>query len=104
MGNLGKIVKGKAKRPDQKRVQVKMRNLEKSVEDLQNEQLLLKLRKKTLKEQMIEEEKMAHLNRMRQLATWRKMLRLAKTEQLKKEIQIYQQNHDREVDAKDAIL
>jgi len=32
------------------------------------------------------------------------VLRLAKTEQLKKEIQIYQQNHDREVDAKDAIL
>lgn len=31
-------------------------------------------------------------------------MRVAKTEQLKKEIQIYQQNHDREVDAKDAIL
>ena len=35
---------------------------------------------------------------------WRNVLRLAKTEQLKKEIQIFQQNHDREVDAKDAIL
>ena len=31
-------------------------------------------------------------------------MRVSKTEQLKKEIQIYQQNHDREVDAKDAIL
>lgn len=31
-------------------------------------------------------------------------MRVAKTEQLKKEIQTYQQNHDREVDAKDAIL
>lgn len=31
-------------------------------------------------------------------------MRVAKTEQLKKDIQVYQQNHDREVDAKDAIL
>jgi len=41
---------------------------------------------------------------MKILTHWRKLLRLAKTETLKKEIQIYQQNHDREVDAKDAIL
>ena len=39
---------------------------------------------------MIEEEKMAHLHRMKILTHWRKLLRLAKTEQLKKEIQIYQ--------------
>lgn len=53
---------------------------------------------------MIEESKMAHFNRMKILTHWRKIMRVAKTEQLKKEIQIYQQNHDREVDAKDAIL
>jgi hypothetical protein len=47
---------------------------------------------------------MAHFNRMKILTHWRKVLRLAKTEQLKKDIQIFQQNHDREVDAKDAIL
>lgn len=53
---------------------------------------------------MFEEQKMAHFNRMKILTHWRKIMRVAKTEQLKKEIQIYQQNHDREVDAKDAIL
>lgn len=47
---------------------------------------------------------MAHFNRMKILTHWRKIMRVAKTEQLKKECQIYQQNHDREVDAKDAIL
>ena len=47
---------------------------------------------------------MAHFNRMKILTHWRKIMRVAKTEQLKKEMQIYQQNHDREVDAKDAIL
>jgi len=41
---------------------------------------------------------------MKILTQWRKWLRLSKTETLKKQIQIYQQNHDREVDAKDAIL
>ena len=41
---------------------------------------------------------------MKILTHWRKVLRLSKTEQLKKVIQVYQQNHDREVDAKDAIF
>lgn len=44
------------------------------------------------------------MNRMKILTQWRKWLRLSKTETLKKQIQIHQQNHDREVDAKDAIL
>lgn len=41
---------------------------------------------------------------MKILTHWRRIMRVAKTEALKKEIQVYQQNHDREVDAKDAIL
>jgi hypothetical protein len=64
----------------------------------------MKMRRDNLKNQMHEEHKMAHFNRMKILTHWRKIMRVAKTEQLKKEIQIYQQNHDREVDAKDAIL
>ena len=71
---------------------------------MEKETLLMKLRRENLKSEMIEEQRMAHLNRMKILQHWRKVLRLAKTEQLKKDIQIYQQNHDREVDAKDAIL
>jgi len=73
-------------------------------EDLLKEQQLMNMRRENLKTQMIEEQKMAHFNRMKILTHWRKVLRLAKTEQLKKDIQIFQQNHDREVDAKDAIL
>lgn len=38
MGHLGKLVKGKANRPDQKRTQIRVRNLERSVEDLEKEQ------------------------------------------------------------------
>ena len=83
---------------------VRIRGEGKVGDDIANEQNLLKLRKENLKKAMIEEQKMSHFNRMKILTHWRKLLRLAKTEQLKKEIQIYQQNHDREVDAKDAIL
>ena len=59
----------------------------------------MKLRRDYLKNAMQEEQKMAHFNRMKILTHWRKIMRVAKTELLKKE-----QNHDREVDAKDAIL
>jgi hypothetical protein len=74
------------------------------MEDLDKETQLMRMRRENLKSQMVEEQKMAHFNRMKILTHWRKVLRLAKTEQLKKDIQIFQQNHDREVDAKDAIL
>ena len=74
------------------------------MDDLIKETQLMNMRRENLKSQMIEEQKMAHFNRMKILTHWRKVLRLAKTEQLKKDIQIFQQNHDREVDAKDAIL
>lgn len=97
-------MKGRANRPTQKATVVRVKNLDKSVDDLEREAKILKDRKTYLKTAMIEEQKMAHFNRMKILTHWRKLLRLAKTEQLKKEIQIYQQNHDREVDAKDAIM
>ena len=49
MGHLGKLVKGRAKRPDMTRTQVRVRNIDKSVEDLEIEQKLLKARTKKLK-------------------------------------------------------
>lgn len=56
------------------------------MEELSNEQEQMKAKRENLKSQMIEEQKLAHLNRMKILTHWRKVLRLAKTEQLKKEI------------------
>lgn len=56
------------------------------MEDLDKETQLMKMRRENLKTQMIEEQKMAHFNRMKILTHWRKVLRLAKTEQLKKDI------------------
>lgn len=91
MVQLGKYVKGRAPNNNDKRhVQIRIRNLDKSVEDCDKETQLMKMRRDNLKSQMVEEQKMAHFNRMKILTHWRKVLRLAKTEQLKKDIQIFQ--------------
>jgi len=105
MVQLGKYVKGRAPIVNQhKRSMIRVRHQDKTMDDLDKETQNMKSRRENLKSQMIQEQKMAHFNRMKILYYWRKVLRLAKTEQLKKEIQIYQQNHDRDIDARDAIL
>jgi hypothetical protein len=102
---LGKFVKGK--KPvtgEQKRKIIKMKHKEKSMDELDEEQKTMKMKRDELKEKQMEEQKIAHFNRLKILTHWRKVMRLAKTEALKKEIKFFQQNHDREVDAKDAII
>jgi hypothetical protein len=41
MGYLGKLVKGKANRPEQKRVMVRVKNIDKGLEDIEKEQKIL---------------------------------------------------------------
>jgi dynein regulatory complex subunit 2 len=80
-------VKGRAPNNNDKRhVQIRIRHQDKTMEDLDKETQLMKMRRENLKSQMVEEQKMAHFNRMKILTHWRKVLRLAKTEQLKKDI------------------
>lgn len=62
------------------------------------------LRKRMLKERMAQEEKYSRINRLKILNQWRKLMRLVKVEDLRKEIEIISQNHEREVDRKDAII
>jgi hypothetical protein len=61
-------------------------------------------RRKELKRWQEEEEKFAKLNRYRINNQWRKLMRLAKVESLRKELEILSQSHEREVDMKDAII
>ena len=44
------------------------------------------------------------VNQLKIQQQWRKIMRLAKAEALKKDIEILSQNHERDVDRKDAIL
>jgi len=87
MVQLGKQVKGKAQSTmEQKRVMIKIRHQDKTMQDFEKEQQLMKYRRDTLKQMMVEEQKMAHFNRLKILTHWRKIMRVAKTEQLKKDI------------------
>jgi len=60
--------------------------------------------KADLKNRMEEESKISKINNLKIVNQWRKIMRLAKTEALKKDIEILAQNHERDVDRKDAIL
>jgi hypothetical protein len=53
---------------------------------------------------MEDEAKNSATNSLKILNQWRKIMRLAKTEALKKDIETLSQNHERDVDRKDAIL
>lgn len=60
--------------------------------------------KNELRRRMEDEAKISRVNSLKILNQWRKIMRLAKAEALKKDIEILSQNHERDVDRKDAIL
>ena len=62
------------------------------------------MRKNELQGMRDQEEKFAATNRLKILNQWRKLMRLVKVEDLRKEIEIISQRHEREVDRKDAII
>ena len=60
--------------------------------------------KAELRKRMEEEARISKMNSLKIVNQWRKIMRLAKAESLKKDIDILSQNHERDVDRKDAIL
>lgn len=60
--------------------------------------------KNELKRRLEDEAKISKVNSLKIVNQWRKIMRLAKTESLKKDIEILSQNHERDIDRKDAIL
>ena len=57
-----------------------------------------------LQERQAQEEQFSRVNGLKIHNQWRKLMRLVKVEELRKEIEIISQNHEREVDRKDAII
>ena len=57
-----------------------------------------------LRSQLETEAKNSKINALKIQNQWRKIMRLAKSESLKKDVEILSQNHERDVDRKDAIL
>mmetsp|Transcript_15668 Transcript_15668/g.37756 ORF Transcript_15668/g.37756 Transcript_15668/m.37756 type:complete len:498 (+) Transcript_15668:63-1556(+) len=73
------------------------------IDRLKQEQQQQQLKKLLKKSADIEERNSKHnLNKIQE--SWLKIMRSAKTKQLKKEVEIVSQNHERDVDRKDAIL
>lgn len=60
--------------------------------------------RKKLSDDLAEEARFAKLNLAKIQNQWRKLMRLAKVESLRKDLEIMSQNHEREVDMKDAII
>uniref|UniRef100_A0A061R1K0 Dynein regulatory complex subunit 2 n=1 Tax=Tetraselmis sp. GSL018 TaxID=582737 RepID=A0A061R1K0_9CHLO len=57
-----------------------------------------------LRERQLREERYSKINAIKIHNQWRKIMRMAKVEELRKDIEILSQNHEREVDRKDAII
>lgn len=110
MAKIGKQYKGASKEKagvkkgkltdEEKRMQEEMQRL---LEEERQRQLE-EQRKHKLKERQAEEEKYSRVNRLKINNQWRKLMRLVKVEDLRKEIEIISQSHEREVDRKDAII
>merc|ERR1711985_65536 len=74
------------------------------MEESDRERYLAEVRKKYLKSQAQIEAKNSKYNLNKIQESWLKIMRSAKTKQLKKDVEIISQNHERDVDRKDAIL
>ncbi len=61
-------------------------------------------RKKMLRDRWGQEDRYGRVNRLKLLNQWRKIMRLCKVEEMRHEIEVLSQNHEREVDRKDAII
>jgi len=107
---LGKAVKGRSR--DRRRVKDtgpsdEERALQEKIRRMQEYD---KIHKRALQERkrlqalMKTEMRNTHVNRLKIQNQWRKIMRLAKLEQLRKDIEILSQSHERDVDRKDAIL
>lgn len=74
---------------------------EKAAEHRRQQQLAAR---SELRTRMVTEAKNSNVNSLKIQNQWRKIMRLAKAESLKKDVEILSQNHERDVDRKDAIL
>lgn len=132
MALLGKLLKGKTTRVifdvlgkiqafqvigDGQRRNVKVRQQNKTQEELDQEKKLIKMKRDFLRvnlrrlqsfyafqNALAGEERIIAYNRRKLLTNWRNTMRIAKTEQLRNEIEIYSQNNQRELDSKEAML
>ena len=112
MAKIKKAMKGGSKVADAKKGKKgpesdQERQLRLEIERMKEEEqarMKIEAQARALREAMEKEEKFSKINRLKLLNQWRKLMRLVKVEDLRKEIEVVSQNHEREVDRKDAII
>lgn len=96
--------KGKGKKApesdEEKRLRLEMASIKAMEEQNQRE---MKMRNQ-FKTWLTEEQKFSSLNTNKIQNQWRKLMRIAKVDSLRKHLEIMSQDHEREVDVKDAII
>jgi hypothetical protein len=65
---------------------------------------LADIKKGILRSKIAMEHKFVNFNKRKLLTYWRKIMRMAKTEELRSEIEILSQNNQRELDSKEAFI
>jgi hypothetical protein len=65
---------------------------------------LQELARVALRQKQMREQECARINSMKIHNQWRKIMRVAKVEELRGEVEVLSQNHEREVDRKDALV
>mmetsp|Transcript_15982 Transcript_15982/g.34701 ORF Transcript_15982/g.34701 Transcript_15982/m.34701 type:complete len:512 (-) Transcript_15982:175-1710(-) len=96
----GSKVKAKKETDEERAIREEMEALQEE-ENRRKREEMSRIR---LRQRQLNEEKYAKINSIKIHNQWRKIMRLAKVEDLRKEIEILSQNHEREVDRKDAII
>jgi len=109
MAKIKKAMKGGSKVVDGKKgpESAQERQLRFEIERMKEEEKAraeMEARRRGLMDEQEAEEKYSRINRLKILTQWRKLMRLVKVEDLRKEIEVISQNHEREVDRKDAII
>jgi dynein regulatory complex subunit 2 len=106
---LGKAVKGRSKdgKGGKNEGTEEERRLQESIRRMEMNDYLKKLtlsKKALLHEFMAKEDKISRMNKLKIQNHWRKIMRLVKVESLRKDVEIRSQNHERDVDRKDAVI
>lgn len=106
MGLLGKTLKGRTTRPggNPPVLNIKIRQIAKTHDEFNQLKELAKIKRDILRTKIKNEHKFVNFNKKKLLTYWRKIMRIAKTEELKNEIDVYSQNNQRELDSKEAFI
>jgi len=103
MPRFGKALKGSAAVTSTDPNQQLLDRLQREAELEQRKQYATAA-KRRLKADLSRERAFSQTNKLKIQNNWRKIMRLAKVESLRKDIEVISQNHERDVDRKDAIV